>query len=165
MIEAIYIGIALLAAIVFWFLTGRNERSWDTPSRPITPTPKKETSSENRASAGFQPADGNGFVHRRRNERNPRFSAEDLTRCDRIVDYLDTVDTQVQQSDRSDKAEIREMIFKLKNRWKIIYRYIRPSSVTGRRLPPHPKVMRAAADRDNLEVKLMDKGIDLKYPD
>jgi len=36
-----------------------------------------EGSSDGRASAGFQPADGNGSVHRQRNEQNPRPSAEE----------------------------------------------------------------------------------------
>ena len=117
----IIIGIVLIAVIVLWLLTWRNERSWDTPSPPITPTPKEKES-------------------------------VDSPRCDRIIDYLNQVDAQIQQSRRVDKTEVREMLFKLKNRWKIIY-YDRLS-----------KAARAAGDRDNLEVKLMDKGIDLKYP-
>ena len=131
----IIIGIALIATILLWFLAWRTKLSWDTPYRPITPTPEKETSA-------------------------------DLTRCDRIIRYLNEVETQVEQSQRSDKAEIREMLFKLKNRWKIIYSDTRPKAIGAMpSLPPHPKVLSAAADRDNLEVKLMDKGIDLEYPD
>ena len=129
------IGIVLGAAIVFWLLIWRNERSWDTPSPPITPTPKKETS-------------------------------EDLARCDRIIRYLNQVETQVQQSERVDKTEIREMLFKLKNRWTIIYRNNRPVYyTTGSPPPPHPKLLRAAADRNNLEIELIDRGIYLEYPD
>ena len=137
MIETFFIvSIALSVAIVLWLLTSRGERSWDTPSRSITPTPKEKES-------------------------------VDVSRCDRIIDYLDTIDTQIQQSDRADKTEVREMLFKLKNRWKIIYRHNSPVYYIARRVPPspHPKVIGACVDRDNLEVKLMDKGIDLKYPD
>ena len=87
-----------------------------------------------------------------------------LARRDRIITYLEKVDAQVERSNRSDAAEICKMLFKLKNRWKIIYKYHRPFRYKGY-IPPHPKVIAAAAERDNLETKLMDKGIDLEYPD
>ena len=88
-------------------------------------------------------------------------SKPDNTRCDRIIHYLNQIGAEIQQSGRSDTADIQVMLFKLKNRWKIIYRY----NNTPMHMPPHPKVLNAATERDNLEVQLMDKGIDLQYPD
>lgn len=47
--------------------------------RPDQPEPAEtaEETSDGRASAGFQPADGNGLAHRQRNEQDPRPSADE----------------------------------------------------------------------------------------
>lgn len=85
---------------------------------------------------------------------------KELQRLEEIIEYLDKLDTTIKYSRRKDSeiAELQHLIFKLKNRWKIIYQY--PTTP----MFLHPKVSRAAAERDNLEVELMDKGIELKYP-
>jgi len=51
----------------------------------LMPT-EQAPASDGRASAGFQPADGNGSVHRQRNEQNPRPSAEEVSPMDPVWD-------------------------------------------------------------------------------
>lgn len=76
----------------------------------------------------------------------------DQLRLSRIEKYLDSVAVPLGESDQA-------LIFKLKNRWKLIYRHLPISHI------PHPQLMSACAERDAIEVELMDKGIYLEYPD
>ena len=83
-------------------------------------------------------------------------------KCAPIIQYLETVETRVKRQNRADEEEVLTMLFKLKNRWKIIYAASERTSGSNAFL--HPKIMSAAADRDKLEVQLMDKGIEINYP-
>lgn len=129
MIEIICIvGIGLFATVLWLFLRS-SELSWgDSPSRPITPTPRPHI-------------------------KIPDQSAMYI----RIEKYLEEVRKEQDRSNRSDKAEVCEMLFKLKNRWKIIRLY-------ASSFPVNSKLAIAHRDRDALEIELMDRGIDLKYP-
>ena len=82
---------------------------------------------------------------------------ENRLRLSKIKKYLDAVSESVVD------ADTKHLLFKLKNRWEIIYGHF-PYRQRHFRFP-HPKLISACADRDNIEVKLMDKGIKLKYPE
>ena len=92
---------------------------------------------------------------KKRQNQKEKEKETDNNRRDDILNYLDNLYNQ------TESEEAKHLIFKLKNRWKIIYKHSRASSS---RLPPHPQLMSAAADRDNFEVKLMDLGIEINYP-
>ena len=82
---------------------------------------------------------------------------ENQLRLSKIKKYLDAVSESVID------ADTKHLLFKLKNRWEIIYDLF-PFRQRHLRFP-HPKLINACADRDNIEVKLMDKGIKLEYPE
>lgn len=72
-----------------------------------------------------------------------------------IVAELERVSNRIMASDRDDKFEVLDMLSKLINRWKLIYSP-KFSGSLGRK---HPQLWSAAADRDTLDVQLMDKGV------
>ena len=77
------------------------------------------------------------------------------------IDYLKRL-----QSEASSE-EVKDLLFKLQNRWKIIYDRtpIRVSFCSRRYYSPTPPdVFNACYDRDQLTVKLMDLGVELEYP-
>ena len=99
------------------------------------------------------------FSRKRDEKKFEQENTENQARLSRIKRYLDTVALSLD-------AENKDLVFKLKNRWKIIYDHFPIScGVTGFIPPLHPKLIRACVDRDNIEVELMDKGIHIKYPD
>ena len=80
--------------------------------------------------------------------------ADDQVYLSKIKKYLDSLSHSVSD-------ENKELLFKLKNRWQIIYQY--KPYICGGFIPP--QLISAAADRDSIEVQLMDKGINIEYPD
>ena len=98
-----------------------------------------------------------GLVHlslKRDRKKFEKEIADDQVSLSKIQKYLNHLSHSVSE-------ENKVLIFKLKNRWQIIYEYKRYT--WGGFI--HPKLISAAADRDSLEVQLMDKGIDIQYPD
>ena len=95
-----------------------------------------------------------GLSMKRDRKKFEKERADDQLRLSKIKKYLDGLSHSVSE-------ENKELIFKLKNRWQIIYQYI-PYTCGGFM---HPKLISAAADRDSIEVQLMDKGINIEYPD
>ena len=66
-----------------------------------------EVGSDGRAFAGLQPADGNGSAHRRRNEQNPRPSAEDVPDSDQEPVEL-VIDTTPDTDDNPDYEHLQQ---------------------------------------------------------
>ena len=100
------------------------------------------------------------FSEKREQRRIKEKKAEDALRLSKIKSYLDNLSTS-----RHLTEEEKHLFFKLKNRWEIIYKWSPSYRPRGSLyLPPHPKVLSACAERDRIEVKLMDMGFQIEYP-
>ena len=86
--------------------------------------------------------------------------SENQARLLRIEKYLESIANSLDDDGK-------QLIFKLSNRWKIIYKHL-PMSYGNYGYQctlPHPQMLSACADRDRIEIMLMDKGVNLEYPD
>lgn len=99
------------------------------------------------------------FSMKRDEKKYEQKKAENQARLSRIKEYLDSIPEPL-------TVEQKQLIFKLKNRWEIIYKWmpIRVGSSRRYQPPMHPQGLSACADRDAIEVQLMDMGIQLEYP-